>query len=144
MERNRCHEPNHLHRPNTDMDLRDSLSRLKKQLKHPLTGRKRKPDQTRVDATREGVHQAGSFLRPGPDGDGREVGQGYLHMHPDVEVAREGNGVNGGRVEQVYPSPSAPSIPHSGKPDSTRMLLFQLLGTPDHNLRRYRHLYRSS
>ena len=36
----------HLRRPSIAMSLRDSFSRLKKKLKHPLTGRKPKSDNT--------------------------------------------------------------------------------------------------
>ena len=48
--------------------------------------------------------------------DGGEASQRHSRLDPDVEVA-VGSGP-GREVEQVYPSPSAPSIPPSGKPDS--------------------------
>ena len=54
--------------------------------------------------------------------DGRVVN--YSHTHPDVEVtvasgpSRDRNDLSGQEVERVYPSPPAPSIPHSGTPDS--------------------------
>ena len=54
--------------------------------------------------------------------DGRVVN--YSHSHPDVEVtvgsgpSQDRNDPGGQEVERVYPSPSAPSIPHSGTPDS--------------------------
>jgi hypothetical protein len=57
------------------------------------------------------------------DVDGKEVSERDLHPYLDVEIVvesgpgREGNDANGQKVERVYPSPSTPSIPHSGKPD---------------------------
>ena len=55
------------------------------------------------------------------DIDGRKVSQ---------EHSRVGTAVGSGpgrEIERVYPSPSAPSIPHSEKPDSLWMRLLQLL-----------------
>ena len=154
------------------MDFRDSLSRLKKKLKHPLTGSKRKPDRTGAGASEERVDRAGPLLQPEPhitvggghdegsgsnadvrqvhptdrspqpgqplsvpvhrsehdqetNVDGRGVSQGDSHPHSDAEVvvgsgpSREGNGGNDKKFEQVYLSPSAPSIPYGGNPDST-------------------------
>ena len=43
------------------MDLRDSFSRLKKNLKHPLTRTRRKPDKTGTDAGGERVDPADSL-----------------------------------------------------------------------------------
>ena len=45
-----------------------------------------------------------------------EVSQRYSRLDPDVEVA-VGSGPSR-QVEQVYPAPSTPSIPPSGKSDS--------------------------
>jgi len=47
------------------------------------------------------------------DVDGREASQRYSQVHPDVEAAM-GSG-RGGEIECIRPSPSTPSIPHSGK-----------------------------
>ena len=72
-----------------------------------------------------------SKLEPAPDDreggeggvGGGEVSRKDLILRPGVEVAvgsgpsREGDGVDGGRVEQVYPSLTVPSIPRSGKSD---------------------------
>jgi hypothetical protein len=73
------------------MDVRDSFSRLKKKLKHPLTRSKRKLDSSGADAGGEGVDTIG-----------------YL---PQLEPHdREGSGAN------VHPSTS--SLAHGEKPDS--------------------------
>ena len=80
------------------------------------------------------VHSRGQVPRPGetdPAPSDRERGEECisggdekcLHPRPDVEVvvgsrpAREGGGIDGGETEQVYPSPSMPSIPYSGEAD---------------------------
>jgi len=56
------------------------------------------------------------------DVDGGEPSQRGSRPHPDAEVAvRNGRG---GELEGVYPSPSTPSIPHSGKPDGMYTWLF--------------------
>ena len=55
------------------------------------------------------------------DVDGREDNQNYLM---GSGPGKEGSGADGGTVEQVYPSPSATSIPHSGNPDSVCTRLF--------------------
>ena len=130
------HEPNHppsrnhLRRPNTDMDLRDSLSRLKKDVKLSLTRKKREPGRTGADTTGEArVNRAGSppQSEPHPDAEGREVGQEYLHPHPGVEVAEEGDGAKGGKVERVHPTSS---IPHREKPNRAWARLFRSLYLP--------------
>jgi len=139
-------------------DIRESLSRLKGKLKHPLRRSKRR---TEADARGERADSPSSLPRPEPhvvaggghdrgantdgrqvsptdrppqpdepgpvpgrdregregDTDGGEPSQRYSHLHPDVEAA-----VGSGRdeeVEQVHPSPSVPSIPHSGELDRT-------------------------
>ena len=96
------------------MDLRDSFSRLKKKLKHPLTRGRRKPERAGADAAGEGPDRAGSLPRPEP--------------HPEVRVeGRE-------KVERIHPSPSAPSILESGKLDSMWTLLsrsLSLIAPPD-------------
>ena len=139
--------------------IRESFSRLKKDVKHRMRGRKNKPDRKRVDAAGERVDSSGSLLRPGSriaasgndgegstdgrqvrsrdrspqpepilvggsddDGqgsetnvDGKEVGQVDPRLDPGVEVAVGSRPSQ--EVEQVYPSPNAPSIPPGG-PDS--------------------------
>ena len=62
----------------------------------------------------------------GTNQQGGGVGQKYPHPHLDVGVgvgegsgpSREGNDADREKVEGVYPSSSAPSIPHSGNPGS--------------------------
>jgi len=62
--------------------------------------------------------------RRGADIDEGEVEQTHSHLHSvDFEVAEgsgptERKGIDGEKVERVYPSPSTTSIPHDGKPDS--------------------------
>ena len=46
-------------------DLRESFSKLKKGVKHRLTGSKRKADKPRADGSREGVGPSGPLSRPG-------------------------------------------------------------------------------
>jgi len=158
------------------MDFRDSLPRLKKKVKHRLTGKKPKPNKTVIDAGGEsagstssrpasearivvggsrdqggkepdaGGGQVRSTIRlpqpdePGPtpasgsvndqgrrgaDVDVEEVEQALSHLHSaDVKVGdgsgpAKGKGVDGMKVEQIYPSQSTTSIPHDGKPGST-------------------------
>ena len=55
----------HLHRPNADMEFRDSFSRLKKKVKHRLTGNKPKPNKTGADVGGQRVDSTGS--RPGSE-----------------------------------------------------------------------------
>ena len=58
------------------------------------------------------------------DVDGGEANQKDSRQQPEVEVAagtepsREGNDADGGKVGQIYPSPSTTSIPHIGGSDS--------------------------
>ena len=55
----------HLYRSNTNMEFRDSFSRLKKKVKHRLTGSKPKPKKTGADVGEERVDLMGS--RPGSE-----------------------------------------------------------------------------
>lgn len=58
--------------------------------------------------------------------DGGEANQVYSHLHPNAEVVvesgskpgRDGNDADGAKTERVGHSPSSPSIPHGGRPDS--------------------------
>ena len=92
------------------------LSKLKKKLKSRQPGSKPKPDRTGVDAGEERVDPTGSLAQPGPH---IVAGGG----HPDVGIAmgsgslQEGNEADGEQVEQVYPSPSTPSLMRGGNPD---------------------------
>ena len=67
------------------------------------------------------------------DVDRGEVSQRHSRPDSDVEATvgsgpgREGSDADDVKVEQVHPPPSAPSIPHSGKPDGMLMWLFRLL-----------------
>ena len=60
-----------------------------------------------------------------------EVAQRHSHPNLDVEAAvgsgpgREGSNADEVKVKQVHPSPSTPSIPHSGKPDGMLRWIFQ-------------------
>ena len=60
----------HLHRPNIDItdmdDIRKSFSRLKKDFKHRVGGKKRGPDRAGANTAEEGVGSPASLLGPGP------------------------------------------------------------------------------
>ena len=74
-----CYRNHHLRRRDTDMDdIRESFSRLKKGVKHRLTGRKRKADKTGDGGLGGRVDPLGSIPRPEPHvvtGSGREPEQ---------------------------------------------------------------------
>ena len=135
-------------------DIRDSFSRLKKDFKHRLRGRKDKPNRTGANTAEESDDPSGSLPRPEPHGTGvghdegsgtntggREVRSMDQYPQPaggsddnrqrretDIDgrkVSQEHSCVGiavgsgpGRELERVYPSPSAPSIPYSEKPDS--------------------------
>jgi hypothetical protein len=109
----------------TDMDVREQFSRLKKKIKHRLTGKNPKSDRTEADAGGERADASGSLPRL----ESHIVTGGG---HPDVEGAvgsgphREGNDAGEEKVEPVDPSPSTPSLAHDGKPDGMRLRLFWL------------------
>jgi hypothetical protein len=89
------------------------LSKLKKKLKSRQPGSKHKLDRTEVDADEERVDPIGSLPQPGP----HVVAGGE---HSDVGIAmgsgsiQEGYEADGEQVEQVYPSPSTPSLVRGG------------------------------
>ena len=99
------------------MDVREPFSRLKKKIKHRLTGKKPKSDRTEAGAGEERADASGSLPHP----ESRVVTGGG---HPDAEGVvgsgprREGDGAGEGKVEQVNPSPPTPSLAHDGKSDS--------------------------
>ena len=99
------------------MDVRESFSRLKKKVKHRLTGSKHKSGKTGGDTCGERVDATGSLLRPE-----HRVVTGGGHSDVEVEVGsgprREGNGGSEEKVERVSPSPSTPSPMRGEKPDS--------------------------
>ena len=103
------------------MEFRDSFSRLKKKVKHRLTGGKRKSKETGANIGGSGNDQE----RRGADIDGEEVEQTHSHLHSvDDEVTEEsglaeGKDIDGEKVEQLDHPNTATSIPHDGKPDST-------------------------
>lgn len=77
------------------MGIRDSFSRLKDKIKHPLTGGRHKPDGTGADVGGERVHPEGSLLRPEP------------HVVADGSHGREDHGANSdGR--QAHPRDQPP------------------------------------
>jgi len=105
-----------------------------------------------VDAARRHIHSTGAppppdVLQPlsacgnvnnrgggeGPGVDGGEAGQRSLQPHSDIGVVmgsgpgQGGNRTDGEKGEQAYPSPSTPSTPCIGTPDSMLTLLFELL-----------------
>jgi len=153
-------------------NMRNSFSRMKKDLKHRLKGKKRRPDRTGADVAEERVDSSDSLSRPEPrvaagghDGEGsrismdarqlrsrvqspqpepapasgsdddgkrreeeiggKEVNESNFPLDPNVESVVDSGSSQ--EVEQIYPSSSAPSIPPTGEPDSTRTFSFQLL-----------------
>jgi len=145
-------------------NIRDSFSRLKKKIKHPLRRTRHKPDGAGSDASGERTASSSPLPRPEPpvvvggdhdrggngtnadrrqvrstdrapeslpaggsdndrqrgevDVDGREASQRSSRLDPDANVDVALRIRLGREVEGVHPSPSAPPIPHSGKPDS--------------------------
>ena len=103
------HPPSHIHlrRSDTDMDIRDSFSRLKKKLKHPLTGKKRKRDRAGADAGGERVDPAGSSSRPEPS-----VVAGGSHHQEDNRANTDERQAN---LTDQPPQPDEPeSVPARG------------------------------
>jgi len=94
-------------RTTTMDDIRDSFSRLKKDLKHRLKGRKNKPDMAGTNTAGESVDSSGSLLRP----DSRVVAGGH---------DGEGSGTNAAeqqaRSRDRYPQPAEPG-PTGGSDD---------------------------
>ena len=98
------------------MDIRKPFSRLKKKIKHRLTGSKHKSDRTEADVDGERSDATGSLSRPESHvvmGSGHSDAEGVVGSGPH----REGNDPGEEKVEQVDPSPSTPSLAHDGKPD---------------------------
>ena len=108
------------------MGLRDSLSKLTKKLKHPLTGRKPKPGRIGADAGGERDDSTGSLSRPGSHvvaggshdqgntGANADRSQGSTDRYPQLDepgsVPARGSGtdegdavIDGGEVSQVDP-----------------------------------------
>jgi len=97
------------------MDIRHSFSKLKKTVKHRLTGNKRKPDKTEADADGESVDPANSLPGPAPhvlagdgegsgaDPDGQQVCSADQLTQPDepepVPVGESENNQGGVDVE---------------------------------------------
>jgi hypothetical protein len=111
------------------MDLRKSLSKPFKKLKHRLAEGHRKRDRgSRGEDDREGR---------GTDARGSETSQRSSHLHPEVEdvvesgPSRERECVEGEEVGQVNPPISTPSILHGGQPGSTTQLVFSLSANMD-------------
>ena len=78
-------------------DVRKSLSKLKKDFKHRLGGKKREQDRAGANTAEEGVGSPASLLRPGPraeDGkfstDVSQVCSGDPSPHPEPVTADEG------------------------------------------------------
>ena len=107
------------------MGIRDSFSRLKKKLKHPMTGRKPKSGRIGTDAS--GDDSTGSPSQPGPhvvvggSHDQKDTGatadrsQGLADRFPQLDepesVPARGSGtdeevvIDGREVSQVHPHP---------------------------------------
>ena len=107
-----AHPPSHnyLHRSNTDMDVRDSFSRLKKKVKR--IGGKLKPNRAGADTDGESIDPANPLPQPeshfvtgpgegnGPDTDGRQACSTDRLPQPDepetVVVSGSDDGRGGG------------------------------------------------
>jgi len=76
------------------------------------------PVPARVSETDRGGREAGV--------DGGEISQRH-RVGPGSRPSRDGKDVDTEGVGRVYLSPSTPSDPHSGKPNSTRTRLFHVL-----------------
>jgi len=101
------------------MDLRDSVSKPFKKLKHRLTkGSRKRKEGSEGDKNREGK---------GTNVEGSGAGQSS-HLHPETEgvatsgPSREENNGGGGNIVEVNPPTSAPPISHSD-PNSMRTIL---------------------
>jgi len=68
------------------VDIRGSLSKLKKKTKNLLTGKKRKPDGTATDPGEEGVDSASSVQQPEPYA---AVGESYDGEGDKADTAGE-------------------------------------------------------
>ena len=104
------------------MGVRESFSKLKKKLKHPLTRSKHTSDRTGADVE-ERVDATGSLPRPGPyiavDGsyDHEDSGSTVVGGHVS-SMNQPPQSSNGENAEPADLSPSTLPIPHGGDPDS--------------------------
>ena len=133
-------------------EIRDSVSRLKKKLKHRPSWSKREsgahgesvdpagpPPRAEPHIIAGGRHDLGGS---GSNTDGRRVLSTDPPPQPeddqemrkaDIEIVmesgrgRDENDTDGQKVEQTHPSPSTALIPHSGKLESKRARSFWLL-----------------
>jgi len=122
------------HRPNSEMGLRDSFSRLKEKLKLKSRGRKPKPDDARSSTDGEGVGSTSSLPLPvpyamagGSNVDGRQVRSTgrlpqlgkpeFVPNNQEGGPGREWDGTGMGEVKRGHPTPSIPSAPRRGKLD---------------------------
>jgi hypothetical protein len=106
------------------MDMRESFSRLKKKLKHPLTRSKRKPDKTGAGADGEKVDAGGSLPQLEPpvaagggrdqEGSGANTIGGQLFSMDRLSTQSDGEE----NAERVRPSQSTPSLVPNVEPDS--------------------------
>ena len=62
-------------------DIRKSLSKLKKDFKHRVGGKKRGEDRAGVDTAQERVDSPASLLRPGPRAGGENFSTGVSQAH---------------------------------------------------------------
>ena len=85
-------------------DMRDSFSKLKKKIKHKITGRQRKQDRTGPDAHGERADPTGSLPRPEP-----RVAASDGHD-------RDGNGTDAGgrQIRSTDRAPQLESLPAGG------------------------------
>jgi len=137
---------------NTGGEGTDSASSLTRPESHIVADEGRGREGDRTNAAGEQIFSTDRPLQPGgpesvpPRGcdDGREQGevdidggegasQRCSHLHPGVDVDVAVGSGRGGELEGVDPSPSAPSISHDGKPDSTQTMII-LVAASDSSL----------
>jgi hypothetical protein len=92
------------------------LSKLKKKIKHRLTGSKHELERTDTDVGGGRADATGSLPRPESH---VVTGSGHPDVEGVVESGPHREGSDGGEetVEQIDPSPSTPPLAHDGKPD---------------------------
>ena len=123
------HKPDRTELNATEESVDSSGSLLRPESRIAAGGGDGKGSRTSTDGrqvcSRDRSPQPGPVPASGYNDDGQrgkagvdrgEVSQRYSRLDPDVEVA-VGSGPSR-QVEQVYPAPSTPSIPPSGKSDS--------------------------
>ena len=113
-------------------DIRKSFSKLKKDFKHRVGGKKQAPDGTGANTAGEGVCSSASLLQPdlrivvgGHDGGGSRISTDVSRVPSSLDLDIQGAGGSGpGQEIKRASSPlSVTPIPPKQEPNSTRTLL---------------------